>query len=156
MDKLMVKMLDKLDLVDDDYKYVEYGEEVEEEEFDMNKYSEPVLNCRRNKVIEGFQAAILSISCLTFILLLFVDLYDNEVFILSIVPILVCVILEQLKDKKVQKAYEEYEAWDLERMEIEEEEMERLELIRAEIEQEERIEQIEQLEEMERIVESHR
>lgn len=89
-------------------------------DFDFEKYSEPVEDCRRNKIIDTIQVSLILVPVFTFIAMLFINFYDYEVVILTVVPFVIAFLLEKLKDKAAQEAYEEYETWLEQKLEFEE------------------------------------
>ena len=89
-------------------------------DFDIDKYSAPVENVKRNKMIERAQAVLLSIPCIVLVSLLFIDYRMWEVSALFFIPFIAIFILEQFKDKEAQKAYDEYADWEAELNELNE------------------------------------
>lgn len=88
--------------------------------FDIDKYSASVENAKRNKMIERAQAVLLSIPCIMFASLLFIDYRMWEVTALFFIPFIGIFVLEQFKDKEAQKAYDEYADWEAELNELNE------------------------------------
>ena len=91
------------------------------EDFDYDKYPEPVENAKRNIIIERIQTALFAIPCIMFVLLMFLDFRKWEVSIICIAPMIIAICIDFLKDKEAQCRYDDYSSWELELEELQEE-----------------------------------